>query len=133
MLANFSHGMPRRNRSFRTVTHAHRQRAERTVALYLEDCYRLKVAARVSELAARLGLHPDYLSRTSPEVFGMALSDYLRQQQLAKAELLLRTMPRDLTIEEIALRCGFGTYTSLYRSFRRAYGTSPGAYRKVRK
>jgi AraC-like DNA-binding protein len=121
------------SRSRRTFSHAHRQRLERATAHYLEWCYKRKTAARVSEFAVFLGRNADYLSRIAPDIVGQSLRDYLREQQLAHAANLLRTMPADLSVQEIALRSGFGTYTTLYRWFRRRYGTSPTAIREVGK
>ncbi len=112
-------------------THAHRQRLERAAAHYLQYCYRRSTAARASEFAAFIGLAPFYLSRIAPEIVGMPLRDFLRKQQLDYAVQRLRTT--SLSTVEIALRCGFGTATTFYRWFRRAYGTTPGAFRKVMK
>jgi AraC family transcriptional regulator len=118
--------MPRRPRTF---THAHRQRLERAVAHYLRDCYRKATAARASEFAASLGLTSTYLSRIAPDILGMPLRDFMRQQQIAYAVQLLKTTP--LPSKEIALRCGFGTVSTFHRWFRSAYDETPGAFRRL--
>lgn len=120
--------MPRARRTF---TQAHRQRLERASAHYLRDCYRLGTAARVSEFATYLDLTTPYLSRIAREILGLPLRDFLRKKQLEYAAQLLRTTP--LPAEKIALRCGFGTVATFYRWFRAAYGTTPGAFREVKK
>jgi AraC-like DNA-binding protein len=120
--------MPRRPRTF---THAHRQRLARAVAHYLQDCYRSATAARVSEFAASLDLTAPYLSRIAPDILGIPLRDFLRQEQIAYAVQLLKTTP--LRSKEIALRCGFGTVSTFHRWFRSAYDTTPGAFREVMK
>jgi len=118
---------PRRPRTF---THAHRQRLERVTAHYLrERCFERKSAARVSELAAYIGVTVPYLSRIASSILGMQLRDFLRKQQIAYAVQLLRTTP--LPSGEIGLRCGFGTVATFYRWFRAAYGTTPGAFRRL--
>lgn len=123
--------MPAR-RTPRAFTPAHRQRLERAAEHYLHACYRSRTAARASEFATRyLHVTPPYLSRIVSEMTGQTLRDLLRQKQLAYAEKLLRTTP--LTVEEIALQCGFGTVRTLYRCFRRAYGMTPAAFREVMK
>lgn len=116
--------MPRRSD---TYAHLDRQRLERAAALYLRDCYRRRTAARVSEFAAYLDLTTAHLSRTASAIVGMSLRDFLRAKQIAYAGQLLRTTP--LTIEEIAVRCGFGTASTFYRWFTAAHGTTPGAFR----
>jgi len=110
-----------------TYTHLDRQRLERAAAHYLRDCYRQRTAARVSEFAAYLGVTAAHLSRTASAIVGMPVRDFLRAKQLGYSAQLLRTTP--LPIEEIALRCGFGTASTFYRWFTAAYGTTPGAFR----
>ena len=52
--------------------------------------------------------------------------------------LIRRTAARLLevtsdTIGEIAARCGYATYSHFFRSFCRAYGLSPEAWRQARR
>lgn len=116
----------------RTFTHAHRQRLERASEHYLRICYQNKTAARASELAQFLGVHHVYLSTIAPQITGgQHLRDFLREKQLTYAEQLLRTTP--LHIEEIALRCGFGTIGTFYRWFNTRHGMPPGAFREIKK
>ena len=124
--------MRRPKTSTRTYTHAHRQRLDRVIEHYLLACYARKTAARASVLAtAYLEVTAPYLSRIAPEIVGTSLRDYLRLKQLAYAEQLLRTTP--LTIDEIALRAGFGTPRTFYRWFERKHGMTPSAFRKIKK
>ena len=98
---------------------------------YLRDCFRRKTRATVGELAAILGCHPDYLTRTAGSMLGASLLDYFRSRQIEEAERLITVTT--LSMNEIALRAGFGTVSTFYRHFREAHGMSPGAFRKVRK
>ena len=115
----------------RTFTHAHRQRLDRAATHYLQECYRKRTAARVSEFAELLNCHPDYLTRTAASIIGSPLLEYLRKRQLEEAERLLLTTP--LPNEEIALLAGFGTPSTFYRHFRAARKISPRTFRMVRK
>lgn len=121
----------RKHRTPRVFTHAHRQRLDRAVSHYLDDCYERKTAARVSEFAAFLERNPEYLSRIVLGIVGMTLREYLRSKQLEEAERLLTTTP--LPIAEIALHAGFGTTSTFYRCFKQARDTTPGSFREVRK
>jgi AraC-like DNA-binding protein len=121
----------RRKRTPRKFTPAHRQRLNRAVEHYLRFCYREKTAARASEFATRLGRTPEYLSWLATQVLGRSLRDFLREKQVGYAARLLRTTP--LTVEEIAVRAGFGTAGTLYRWFSAAYGMPPAAYRQLKK
>jgi AraC-like DNA-binding protein len=125
--------MPSRTNPPRLFTHAHRQRLERAAASYLRKCYRTNSAARASEFAMELGLTPEYVSWLATKTFGKPLRAYLREKQVKYAVWLLRTLPGEITVEEIALRSGFGTPGTLYRAFREACGTTPGAFRELRK
>jgi len=120
-----------KHRSPRTFTHAHRQRLDRAVTHYLDECYTRKTAARVSEFAAFLRRSPAYLTRTTASIVGMPLREYLRHKQLDEAERLILRTP--LPMHEIALHAGFGTTSTFYRCFKQAYGMPPGAFREVRK
>jgi AraC family transcriptional regulator len=51
----------------------------------------------------------------------------IRQQRLIAAKELLRRT--DLSLQEIALKCGFSTAFSFSRSFRKQYGIPPSVYR----
>lgn len=115
----------------RKPTHRQRHRLEHAITLYLKYCYRRRTVVRVSELAQLLGLSVAHLSRIAAQAFGMPLRDYLRRRQLQEAERILRTTPMKTTL--VGRNSGFGTVASFYRCFRRAYGTSPGAFREINK
>lgn len=121
----------RKKRTPRTFTHAHRQRLDRAVSHYLDECYAKKTAARATEFAAFLRRNPAYLSRTVVGIVGMTLREYLRKKQLEEAQRLLITTP--LPVSQIALHAGFGTTSTFYRCFKQAHGMTPGAFREVKK
>jgi AraC-like DNA-binding protein len=122
--------MTRRPRKPRSFTHAHRQRLERAAEHYLRNCYRNNSAARASEFAMELGLTPEYVSWLATRILGKSLHAFLREKQVAYAARLLKTSP--LSVEEIALRSGFGTAATLYRWFIATYEVPPGAFRKLK-
>ena len=121
----------RTTRKARTFTHTHRQRLDRAVSHYLDECYARRTAARVSELAAFLQRNAEYLTRTAASIVGMPLREYLRRKQLEEAERLITRTP--LPMREIALHAGFGTTSTFYRCFKAAHGMPPGRFREVRK
>ena len=125
--------MTSRKRKPRVFTHGHRQRLDRAAEHYLRKCYRSNSAARASEFAAELGLTPEYVSWLAAKILGKSLRAYLREKQAVYAAWLLRTLPAEITVEEIALRAGFGTPGTLYRCFLDKYGTTPGAFRGLKK
>jgi AraC-like DNA-binding protein len=108
-----------------------RKTLERAAERYVQACFRQQTAVRASELATELNVTAPYLSRIAREVVDERIREFLRKKQLAYAAHLLRTTSR--TVGEIALAAGFGTPTTFYRAFRKAFATTPDAYRNVKK
>src|SRR5258708_34498843 len=100
-----------------------RQRFERIVEVYLNDCYRVRSVARVSELAGLLERNRPTLSRQCVEIFGKPLVKGLRDRQLAYAAKLLSSGPP--TVDEVAAAAGVGHGSSFYRQFGPRVGRSP--------
>ncbi len=123
--------MAARKKKPRTFTLAHRQRLERSSDHYLRDCYRKSTAVRASECAVFVGVAPQYLSWLAPRVLGKPLLVFLRGKQLAYAERLLERTP--LTVEQIAVRAGFGTPATFYRWFIAAHGVPPAVFRETKR
>jgi AraC-like DNA-binding protein len=105
-----------------------RQRIERAIELYLHDCFKKATVARVSELAAFMGVNRPYLSRAAHRALGEPLGSALRRRQLAHAERLVRETT--LPIDDIAAAAAFGTTRTFFRAFARAFGMTPGEYRE---
>jgi AraC-like DNA-binding protein len=123
--------MPKSATTKRISAVAYRQRLERSIQQYLNECFVHRSAVRASEFAQRFNRSHGHVSTTAAATFGCTLSEYLRAKQLTEAERLLLTTL--LTVDEIALRAGFGTPGTFHRRFRQARGVTPGAFRKVKK
>jgi len=81
------------------------------------------------QLAAAAGLSAFHFSRLFHRVVGVSPRQYLVGCRLRRARELLAGGP-GRTIAEVALECGFADQAHLTRRFRRAYGVSPGQFRK---
>lgn len=81
----------------------------------------------LSTLTKKLGYSKFYISRKFKEISGMSFRDYLRQRKLAFALKEIRDTSRGLL--EIALDYGFSSHEAFSRSFKAAYGITPGEYR----
>lgn len=98
---------------------------------YVRHCAAIESPPRVSELAARFGFSdPSLLNRRYRRRYGVCVSSYLKQRQLALAEDLMRET--DWTTATIAYRCGFGTRRTFFRVYRRFKGETPASYRSRR-
>jgi AraC family transcriptional regulator len=83
----------------------------------------------LSELARQVGLHPVYVARAFRAQFGCAVGDYVRCLRVERARRLLHHTR--LTLAEIADQVGYSDQSHMTRDFRRAFGQSPAAYRRL--
>lgn len=80
-----------------------------------------------SKIATALGYNADYLGRIYRKVYGCTLTQAIHRKRVDIAcDYLLET---NMTIEQIALKCGFPDADYFRRVFRRCMGISPGNYR----
>ena len=82
----------------------------------------------LSELSQKCFYNPSYFSRVFKEKFGITLADYLQRERAQAAARLFSK--NELSMQEIAERCGFSDKSSLYRAFVKNYGVTPSEYRK---
>jgi AraC family transcriptional activator FtrA len=82
----------------------------------------------VAAMASHAAVSPRTFARRFREETGTTPLQWLLSQRVLEARRLLEVT--DLSIEEVAVRSGFGTAASLRDHFRRATSTSPTAYRR---
>lgn len=81
----------------------------------------------VTEVAERYGMSRSHFSHHFRNTTGRPPADYITEVRLGEAARLLTTS--DVTLKELASRCGFADANHLCKAFRRRYHISPGAYR----
>ncbi len=111
----------------REIHGADKKRDLREVKEYLEEHYQEKV--NLDDLAERFFVNKFYLTRIFKEQFGVPVTSYLLQVRVTHAKQLLRFS--DLSVEEVAYRCGMNDANYFSRMFRKIEGTSPGEFRKM--
>lgn len=82
---------------------------------------------RLSTLAAMIGMSPFYFCHLFKRLMGISPHQYVIQQRVERAKLLLKQSDR--SIADIALECGFGNQSHLTKQFKKQYGLTPKKYR----
>jgi AraC family transcriptional activator FtrA len=83
----------------------------------------------LSQLARQAGMSQRTLLRRFKAATGVAPHEWLLEERLAQAKVLLETTSR--SVLDIAGGCGLGAAENLRRHFRRRFCTSPSAYRAM--
>ena len=84
----------------------------------------------VGSVAAAVGVHPFHLSRVFKRFRRMTVGEYLNALRIERA---CRELERPASsIIDVALSAGFSDQSHFTRAFKRATGTTPGAFRRAR-
>ena len=96
----------------------------------IDECIKSKEdeALTLHHLAQKIGYSESYISKKFYEISGMHLRDYLHHRKLAFALKALRDTEHGIL--DIAVDAGFSSQEAFTRAFKKAYGLTPGAYRK---
>ena len=82
---------------------------------------------RLADLAALVGYSQPYLCSMFRESMGIPLHQYIIQERVKRAAVLLRSS--QMFLAEIAVCCGFYSHSHLTRNFKRVMGVNPKEYR----
>jgi AraC-like DNA-binding protein len=82
----------------------------------------------LQEIAAHSGLQPNYFCRKFKQATGKTYIEYLNHLKIEHAKKMLQTC--DLSVTEIAFDCGFPSYSSFSREFKKQIGYSPLQYKQ---
>lgn len=95
------------------------------VKFYIDINYPKKI--KITDVAKSFGIHPNYLSRTFHEKFGVTPKNYLKNLKLKKACRLLTTT--ELSVSVIASSLGFDDQLSFSKTFKKEFLVPPSEYR----
>ncbi len=83
----------------------------------------------LDKLSAAVGSNRSYVSKMINKAWGMNFNHYINHYRVKKAKELIIS-DADKPLNEIALECGFFSYTSFYRRFKEIENISPTALRQ---
>ena len=92
---------------------------------YIKENYAENI--RISDIAAALYIHPNYLSSIFTKQMGISLVAYITNYRLLVAQKML--METDLSVEKIALEVGFYDVQHFSRVFKSRVGLTPQMFR----
>jgi AraC-like DNA-binding protein/quercetin dioxygenase-like cupin family protein len=99
---------------------------KKQIISYIEENYTSKIT--LSDISEVVHMSEKYFSRFFKENFGINFVDYVNRIRLEKAASML--LSTDEQVTEIALACGYTNISYFIRSFKKAFGTSPHAFRR---
>lgn len=97
------------------------------VKFFLDVNYADRIVLK--DVARSFGIHPNYLTRTFHEKFGVSPKKYILDLKLKKACRLLTTT--ELPVSVISGSLGFDDQLAFSRIFRKNLSVSPSEYRKI--
>ncbi len=95
------------------------------ICAYLHNNYASQI--RLPEIADHVAMHPDALGRLFKRATGACITDHLADIRVHAACQLLKET--DLSITDIAARCGFGSLSQCNRVFKERCSVSPRQWR----
>ncbi|GHJ39852.1 GlxA family transcriptional regulator [Streptomyces sp. TS71-3] len=90
---------------------------------------RLHEPLQLRDMAERESMSVRTFTRRFREEAGMSPGQWLTQQRIERARQLLEST--DLSIDQVAQDCGFGTAQSMRQHLQAALGVTPSAYRRT--
>jgi len=100
---------------------------KRDIEDFLEENFSRDIS--LEDLAERYNTTPVYVSKCIKKLFGVPLTSYLAEKRISFASYLL-TETNNLSIEEIAVICGYNNRIHFTRSFKQRRGVPPTEYRR---
>lgn len=106
---------------------SHNQRLQKDILQWLEENFS-RPDLNLAMAADRFYISKKYVSQFLKDQTGKSFNEYLEELRLSHAMELLRQS--DLSVTEIAVRCGFSSQNTFYKAFRRRFDVSPSALRR---
>lgn len=96
---------------------------------YIQNHYSIPVS--IEEISDYVGINRSYLSSLFKEYTGMPPVKYLQNFRITRAQHMLTVT--DISVESIALSCGYQSPEAFHKIFRQLTGMSPKAFRNEKR
>jgi AraC-like DNA-binding protein len=90
---------------------------------------RLNNPLTIPELSLEVGINQCYLKKGFKEIFGITVYDFVQEQRMLKAKLLLTTT--DFTVSQVADEIGFSSMSNFSSAFKKHTGVFPSELQKT--
>ncbi|MEH7304817.1 AraC family transcriptional regulator [Neobacillus drentensis] len=109
-----------------TVPSSHHPYTVTRMMRYIEE--HATRAFKVEDVAGHAGLSVSRSVHLFKSSVGKTMMEYAQEIRLSAA--IERMKYTTMTLEQIAVECGFGTYPYFHKVFKKKYGQAPGSYRR---
>jgi len=82
----------------------------------------------LADLAALVGVHPVHMARAFRRHYGRTVGELIRELRIERAKTRIASK---MPLSEVALDAGFADQSHFVRTFRRATGVTPSAFRRM--
>lgn len=127
LLGQLFSGLYRDFRSFFCPVAAPYTQPVQMVKNYMDEHYDQPIT--IQALAGQCFMSPNYLSKSFHSQIGMSPRQYLTRLRVSMGKKLLCSS--QMSIQEIAMRTGFGDVNYFIQHFKACYGKTPKQYRKT--
>lgn len=116
-----------REKSFNKVKQTVQTKLINKIILFVEENYSMECTLK--DVASNLGYDYPYISKLFVQQMGMTFTVYLNNYRISQACYLLKNS--NLSIGEIASKCGYNNLKTFHRNFREIIGITPKEYRSM--
>ncbi len=89
---------------------------------------RLNNPPTIHELSLEVGINQCYLKKGFKEIFGTTIYDFVQEQRMLKAKLLLKTSHQ--TVSQVSEQLGFSSISNFSSAFKKHTGIFPSEFQK---
>ena len=85
---------------------------------------------KITDLASLMNTNRTYISNLINQEFGCSFNEYVNGYRIAEAKKLIKHLP-DESLEQIAIKVGYGSLSTFFRTFKLQEGMTPSHFKKT--